>query len=196
MKNKKKKIKIKRLLTLLFLMLAIFIAILVIAIKTNEKLDVTYNGEEVQRFTKEYIEGRLHPQGIWTFKQNYKGDVTPEVFYTKLDVAQKFITDLSEILDEKDTEKIYEANSSEIAKYLGIQSKEEFAKVADIIKESKIKNLPFNFCRIESDSYKYENGYVKFNMSFCYENGTEMLLGINIIKIQSKNEPILIISAP
>lgn len=188
---KKQKFKIS--LIILIILVIVIIGIIKVLEKNkndNENVD-KYNEIYSTQFTKEYLQDRVVPQGIYQFTKKYKGEVTREILYERLNIVTQYLTDLSKEIDGKDIEQFYDANTEQILEYLGIDNKNDFVNICKVINERNIKDTTFKYCVIGEEDFEIQGGYTKFYIDFCYENETKIKLQMHLSNVQNDNKPIL-----
>lgn len=194
--KRNKKMKNKKIKIILIILLLILI-ILCLLLKLFEKKDsaVIYSGAKEAKLAGEYLKGKVTPQGAHQYSINYKGNITKTEFYEALNDTVNCFEELSSKLKNETVKEIFEESSEEIKKYLGIEKVEDFEKVCNLLKEKNVQNTNFSYCKIVENTFFTEGIYTKFNMIFCYEDGTEFEVQIGVLNKRASKTFVLTVFA-
>lgn len=187
-----KKRKIKK-IKILLIMLFIILVILIVFVKFlgKEKNIAVYDGKLDEQIAENYLKDKVVPQGVYQFSREYKGNISKDIFYTKLNDMLNYMMELSQDIEKEKIEKFFQKNSEDILEYLGIEKQEEFIKLYNFINEKNIKNATFSHCKIVENTFKIEGSYTKFNMIFYYDNEIELELQISLLNKEASKKPLL-----
>ena len=178
--------KKKKFIILISILFIIVIALVITLKELNSKrqaeeelqAQLAEREEKTDDAVKEYFSDKIIPQGMATLYGQYNGSNDINDLYRSL---YKFVHYLEEFydeivkLDDSGLKEYYTNNWWDIKKTFGIIDKEEFLGFVKYLKSAGFDNDKYDYCKIDKTSYKQENNYLTFNISFSYEGKEELL---------------------
>ncbi len=192
--------KNKRKIILIIIVILIFIIILlasVIALSMNkedtaseEKIDLSQQEDRI----KEYLDGKMIPQGISSFEREYTGEIDRSIFYEQLYSISVYLPDLVADLKEiTNIEDYYSENKDDIKKYIGIDNSIDFAEFVDYLNNYDISEDEINYCVYEKETIINYDEYSTFKMIFNYKNCGDIEF---TVKLLNEDSEFFVLSSP
>lgn len=176
----KNKIKII-LFILLMLLIAILISLKFLSKSQEQRNEIQTNEELRTEKIEEYFSDKVLPQGVSTLYGIYNGKNDKNDLYRSIAKMLNYLPEISNNLREASTEVIseyYSTNESQIEKYLGIDTIEDFNKLVESLKSHIISNDKYKYCSIDSSTYENNDEYLTFNLNIVYENTDTVTLKV------------------
>ena len=196
--KKKKLLKTLIIIVIVVLFLLIFtIGILnVINKKQEEKIvDGKYTQKDIEIIQNEvtnYLSDKITPRGMSRLYGQYNGMNEPSELYRNLYVLVSILPEISKVSynGDKELNSYYEKNIEKLEE-IGITEKNQFISFANYLKETGYNGEKFSYCQIETNTFKYVDGYLTFDLSFYFDNfENEFKLKVNFAN-SSAAEPIV-----
>lgn len=201
---KKKKLIVIIIAFLIIILTALIIILNVFSSKKNSdelvEESLKIREEETKEMIKDYLSDKICPQRMATLYAEYEGKNDLNDLYRGLYNFVGYISEMYPTLkdmDKKELEEYFKENSVKIRKTFGADSVEEFSKFISYLKKIGFsEKYTYKYCKIDPDTYENNIMYMKFNMSFSYEEKEDL---INVkayfannpdTKIEYKFEPI------
>lgn len=193
--TKKQSNKSQKIMKILIILLAIAIVILAIFLRLTSKSKseevVQPDWEAFAISSKEYLKDKVIPQHIYDFAIEYTGETDRNEMYEQLYIISRFLPDLCSDLKDISAEDYYSRFASEIKKYLGIETKNEFVELAEYLKENDVAGLTFEYCTYHSGTLEKGQTYSTFQIDFKYENHDAITFNMGILNNNAYNKSVL-----
>ena len=157
----------------------LFIALILLNIDSsdNKPGKTGYTKEDVkilQDGLADYMSDKVMPQGLSKLYGKYKGENELEDLYKKLKLFIGYLPNVGELAakskDNQDIISYYKSNDSEISKYMGITTQDEFVKFVNYLKDVGKKKKKYVSCKVQADTIEEVDDYLTFDLTITFEN--------------------------
>lgn len=190
--------KIIRRCIYVIIIIILILSIALIVIKSNQKNNNTQTEEPKQEEVIETLdEDSIIPQNSYLFFGKYvKGEVEAKEIYDTINVftksiMPKYYNNLKDASKE-DIYKYYEINSTYIAKYMQIHSKEEFEQFVKQLQKLKTSKLELQSLEFVEGEISYTNLSTSAKIKVKYKDNDEIEINVKVFKkIQEQNRNVV-----
>ena len=134
--------------------------------------------EIIQNDFNKFFEDKITPRNLATLYSTYKGEAEITDLYKSLFEFENYLPELTQSLKNSNNEIIaeyYRNNQNKVLKKTGISNETSFIEFVDYIKKYDFTELTFEYCEIDTTSYKDQLGYLEMTIGFKYSEMDDMI---------------------